>query len=114
MRYGAFALGILAGVLELTGAVLGLGIAGVGFFFGGGGLLSASTGVGMAMLLAVATVFCAVTIMFVRDPRPVGILIAVAAVGAVLAGGPFAAAGGLIGLGAAALTFRLDRNASFA
>jgi hypothetical protein len=114
MRYGAFALGIFAGVLELTGAVLGLGIAGVGFVFGGGGLLSASTGVGMAMLLAVATIFCAVAIMFLRDPRPVGILIAVAAVGAVLAGGPFAAAGGLIGLGAAALTFRLDRNASFA
>lgn len=114
MRYGAFALGILAGVLELTGAVLGLGIAGVGFVFGGGGPLSATTGVGMAMLLAIATIFFAVAIAFVRDPRPIGILIGVAAAGAVLAGGPFAVAGALVGLGAAVLTYRLDRNASFA
>ena len=111
MRYGAFALGILAGVLELTGGVLGLGIAGVGFVFGGDGLLSASSGVGMAILLAVATIFCAVAVMFVRDPRPVGILIVVAAVGAVLAGGPYAAPGSLVGLGAGLLAFRLDPNA---
>lgn len=114
MRYGAFALGILAGALELTGAVLGLGIAGVGLLFGGSGVLSASMGVGMAMVLAIATVFCGVAIMFMRDPRPIGILIAVAAAGAVLAGGPFAAAGAVVGLGAAVLTFRLDRNAAFA
>jgi hypothetical protein len=113
VRYSAFGLGIAAGVLELGGAIMGLGIAGVAFAFGGGGgIIPATTGVGLAMTLAVATIFCAVAIMFVRDARPIGLMIAVASVGAVVAGGPFAAFGGGLGLLAAWLTFRIDRTAA--
>lgn len=112
MRYGAFALAVLAGVLELAGAIGGLGIRGIGFAFGGGGLLPASLGVGIAITMAIATIFCAVAIMFVRDARPLAAIIVFAAVGAAIAGGPFAAIGGLVGLASAALTFRLDRTAS--
>ena len=112
MRYAAFALGILAGVLELAGAIGGLGIRGVGFAFGGGGLIPASMGVGMAITMAIATIFCSVAVMFVRDARPLAMVIIFAAVGATLAGGPFAAIGGAIGLCSAALAFRLDRSAS--
>lgn len=114
MRYAAFALGILAGVLQLAGAIGGLGIRGVGFAFGGGGLVPASMGVGMAITLAIATIFCAVAIMFVRDARFLAGIIVIASVGATIAGGPWAAIGGLIGLGAAALAFRLDRAAALA
>lgn len=114
MRYAAFALGILAGVLELAGAVGGLGIRGIGFAFGGGGMISASLGVGMAMTMAIATVFCAVAVMFVRDARLLAAVIVFAAVGAAIAGGPFAALGGIVGMCAAALAFRLDRSASLA
>ena len=112
MRYGAFALGILAGVLELAGAIGGLGIRGVGFAFGGGGLIPASVGVGMAMTMAIATIFCAVAIMFVRDARLLAGIIIFASVGAAITGGPFAAIGAVVGLCAAALAFRLDRTAS--
>ncbi len=110
MRYGAFGLGIAAGVLELAGAIMGLGIAGVAFSFGGGGLFPTTIGVGMAMAFAIGTIFCAVAIMFVRDPRPLGLVIAVASVGAAIAGGPFAAIGGALGLIASWLTFRIDRT----
>jgi hypothetical protein len=112
VRYSAFGLGIAAGVLELGGAIMGLGIAGVAFAFGGGGIIPATTGVALAMTLAVATIFCAVAIMFVRDARPIGLMIAVASVGAVVAGGPFAAFGGGLALLAAWLTFRIDRTAA--
>ncbi len=112
MRYAAFFLGIMAGVLILAGAIMGLGIAGVGYSFGGGGIVSASTGVGMAMFLAIATMFLAVLVMFVRDARPLAILLAVAAVGAAVAGGPFALPGALCGVGAAAFAYRLDRSAA--
>lgn len=112
MRYAAFALGILAGALELAGAIGGLGIRGVGFAFGGGGLIPASLGVGVAMTMAIATIFCAVAIMFVRDARFLGALIVFASIVAALAGGPFATIGGLVGLGAASVTLRLDRDAS--
>ncbi len=112
MRYTAFGLGVAAGVLELAGAIMGLGIAGVAFSFGGGGIIPATIGVGMAMTLAVATIFCAVAVMFVRDPRPLGIVIAVASVGAAIAGGPYAVIGGCVGLLAAWLTFRIDRTAA--
>jgi len=112
MRYSAFGLGVAAGVLELAGSILGLGVAGVAFAFGGGGIIPATTGVGIAMSLAVATIFCAVAIMFVRDARPIGLVIAVASVGAAVAGGPFAVAGGGLGLLVAWLTFRIDRTAA--
>jgi predicted signal transduction protein with EAL and GGDEF domain len=112
MRYGAFALGILAGALELAGAIGGLGIRGVGFAFGGGGLIPASLGVGIAISMAIATIFCAVAIMFVRDARPLAAVIVFGSIIAAIAGGPFAAIGGLVGLGSAALVFRLDRRAS--
>lgn len=112
MRVSAFLLGVFAGIFELAGSILGLGVAGVGFVFGGGGLLSVSTGVGMAMVLAVATIFAAVAVMLVRDARQLAILIAVAATGAIVAGGPFALPGGLMALGAAWLAFRLDLSAA--
>jgi hypothetical protein len=112
MRYTAFGLGIATGVLELAGAIIGLGVAGVGFTSNGGGLLPATLGVGMVIPLAVATIFCAVAIMFVRDSRPLGLIIAAAALGAVVAGGPFALIGGGVGLLVARLTFRIDRAAA--
>ncbi len=112
MRYGAFALGILAGVIELSGAIGGLGMRGIGFAFGGGGLIPASLGVGMAITMAIATIFCAVAIMFVRDARPLAAIIVFASVGAALTGGPFAAIGSIVGLASAALAYRLDRSAS--
>ena len=112
MRYTAFGLGLSAGVLELAGAIMGLGIAGVAFSFGGGGLIPATVGVGMAMALAVATIFCAVAIVFVRDARPLGLVIVVASVGAAVAGGPWALIGASTGLVAAWLTFRIDRTAA--
>jgi predicted signal transduction protein with EAL and GGDEF domain len=112
MRYAAFALGILAGTLELAGAIGGLGIRGIGFAFGGGGLVPASLGVGIAMTMAIATIFCAVAIMFVRDARFLAAMIIFASIVATLAGGPFAAVGGVVGLCAAGLAYRLDRSAN--
>lgn len=110
MRYAAFFLGVTAGVLELAGAIMGLGIAGVGFVFAIGGPLPASMGVGFAMILAIATIFVAVPFMFVRDARPLGLLMIVASMGAGIAGGPFAVPGALVGMVAAVLAFRLDRE----
>ena len=72
MRYLSFFLGVVAGVFELAGAIMGLGIAGVGFVFAAGGPLPPSMGVGLAMVLAIASIFIAVAIMFVRDARPSG------------------------------------------
>jgi hypothetical protein len=112
MRYTAFGLGVAAAVLELTGAIIGLGVAGVGFVFGGGGVLPLTIGVGMAMSLAVATLFCSVPIMFVRDPRPLGLVIAVAGVGSAVAGGPFVMFGAGLALVSGWLTFRIDRTAA--
>jgi hypothetical protein len=111
MRYAAFLLSVLAGVGELAGSIIGLGVARAGFAFGGGGLIDASTAVGMAMVLGVATIFAAVAVMLVRDPRPAGILIAVAALGCAVAGGPWAAVAAAVALGAAFLTGRIDRTA---
>ena len=71
-------------------------------------------GVGMAVALAIATIFCAVNDV-VRDARFLAGIIVIASVGATIAGGPWAAGyGGLIGLGAATLAFRLDRTATLA
>jgi glucan phosphoethanolaminetransferase (alkaline phosphatase superfamily) len=108
VRYAAFFLGVLAGVLELAGAIMGLGIAGVGFVFGPRALLPTSLGVGFAMACAIASIFAATLIMFVRDARPLAIFLMVASVGAALAGGPYAIPGSLSGALAAALAFRLD------
>jgi hypothetical protein len=102
------------GVHELAGAIGGLGIRGIGFAVGGGGLIPASLGVGIAISMAIATICCAVAIMFVRDARPLAAIIVFASLVATIAGGPFAAIGGLFGLGAAGLAFRLDRTASLA
>jgi len=110
MRYLSFFLGVVAGVFELAGAIMGLGIAGVGFVFAVGGLLPASMGVGFAMILAIATIFLGVAVMFVRDARPVGLMLIVASVGAGIAGGPFAVPGALAGITAAVLAYRLDRT----
>ena len=108
MRYSAFFLGVLAGVLELAGAIMGLGIAGVGFVFGPQAMLPTSLGVGFAMACAIASIFVATLIMFVRDARPLALFLMVASVGAALAGGPYAVPGALSGALAAALAFRLD------
>lgn len=112
MRYATFFVGILAGILELAGAIMGLGIAAVGFAFGGGGPISASVGVGITMVLAIATLFGAVLVMFVRDARPLAMLILGASIGAATAGGPFAVPGAICGLVAATLAYRLDRSAA--
>jgi hypothetical protein len=112
MRYTAFGLGVAAAVLELAGSIMGLGIAGVGFLFGGGGIGSATLGVGMTISLAIGTLFCAVAIMFVRDPRPLGLVIAVAGVAAAVAGGPWVLFGGGLALLAGWFAFRVDRTAS--
>ena len=109
MRYAAFFLGVLSGVLVLAGAIMGLGIAGVGFVFAVGGPLPASMGVGFAIVLAIATIFLAVGVMFVRDARPIGLMLIVVSVGAAIAGGPFAVPGALAGIAAAFLAYRLDR-----
>ena len=104
MRYTAFFLGVTAGVLELAGAIMGLGIRGVGFVFARWRPLPTSMGVGFAIILAIATIFVAVAIMFVRDARPLGLfLIVFASVGAAIAGGPFAVPGALCGMAAAVL-----------
>jgi hypothetical protein len=110
VRYTAFFLGVTAGVLELAGAIMGLGIRGVGFVFAPAGPLPTSMGVGFAMILAIATIFTAVAIMFVRDARPLGLFLIVASVGAAIAGGPFAVPGALCGMAAAVLAYRLDRE----
>ena len=110
MRYLSFFLGVLAGVLELAGAIMGLGIAGVGFVFTASGPLPPSMGVGFAIIMAIATIFLAVAVMFVRDARPAGLMLIVASVGAGIAGGPFAVPGGLAGILAAVLAYRLDRE----
>ena len=110
MRWTAFGLGIAAGVLELAGAIMGLGIAGVAFSFGGGGIIPLTIGVGMAMTFAVATIFLSVAILFVQDARPIGLVILVASLGVAIAGGPWALIGAATGLIAASLTFRIDRT----
>jgi len=112
MRYTAFGLGVAAAVFQLAGAIMGLGVAGVGFLFGSGGIAPATVGVGMTLSLAIATLFCAVAIMFVRDPRPLGLVIAVAGIGAAIAGGPWVLFGGGLALAAGGLTFRIDRTAA--
>lgn len=112
MRLASFLLSLFGGVVELAGAIMGLGVAGVGFLFVGGGVLSASMGVGIAMVLGVATIFGSVAVMLVHDPRPVGILIGVAALGAAVAGGPYAALGSLVAGASAWLAFHLDPRAS--
>lgn len=108
MRYAAFLLGTMAGVLELAGAIMGLGIARVGFVFGPGALLPTSMGVGLAMMLAIASIFTAVALMFVRDTRPFGLFLVVVSVGAGLAGGPYAVPGAIAGVAGAFLALRLD------
>ena len=110
MRYASFFLGLTAGVLELAAAILGLGVAGVGFIFAAGGPLPLSMGVGFAMVLAVATIFLAVGFMFVRDSRPLALFLVVVSVAAGVAGGPFAVPGSLVGVTAATLAYRLDRS----
>jgi glucan phosphoethanolaminetransferase (alkaline phosphatase superfamily) len=110
MRYAAFFLGVLSGVLELAGGIMGLGIAGVGFyFFSWGGPLPLSMGVGFVIIVAIATIFLATAVMFVRDARPIALILVVASVGAALAGGPFTIPGAVAGMTAAAFAYRLDR-----
>ncbi|MEO5965143.1 MAG: hypothetical protein ABIR11_06735 [Candidatus Limnocylindrales bacterium] len=108
MRYAAFFFAVLAGVLELAGAIMGLGIAGVGFVFGSLGQPPASIGVGIALVCAIATIFLGTVIMFVRDARPIGLMLIAASIGAGMAGGPWVVPGMAAGLIAATLTFRLD------
>ena len=109
MRYAAFFFGVLAGVFELAGAIMGLGIARVGFVFGPSAPLPTSMGVGLAIMLAIASIFTAVAVMFVRDARPLGLFLIVVSVGAGLAGGPWAVPGAAAGVTAAFLALRLDR-----
>lgn len=110
MRYTAFFLGALAGVLELAGAIMGLGIAGAGFVFSAGGPLAPSLGVGVAIAMAVGTIFLATTVMFVRDARPIALVLLVASIGAGLAGGPYAVPGAIAGIASAVFAYRLDRT----
>jgi hypothetical protein len=112
MRYTAFFLGVLAGVLELAGAIMGLGIAGAGFVFSPGGLLAPSLGVGVAITMAIGTIFLATAVMFVRDARPIALILLAASIGAGLAGGPFAVPGAIAGIASAAFAYRLDRTAA--
>jgi hypothetical protein len=110
MRYTAFFLAVAAGVGELAGSMMGLGMAGVGFAFGGGGLIDASAGVGIAITMAIGSIFAGVAIMMARDPRPYGVFVGLCAVGAAVAGGPFAALAAVLGLASAVLTLRVDRE----
>jgi glucan phosphoethanolaminetransferase (alkaline phosphatase superfamily) len=110
MRYTAFFLGVVAGVFVLAGAIMGLGIAGAGFVFSAGGLLAPSLGVGLAIALAIGIVFLATVIMFVRDVRPIALVLLVASIGAGLAGGPFAVPGAIAGIASAVFAYRLDRT----
>jgi hypothetical protein len=112
VRLASFLLGLFGGVVEVAGAIIGLGVAGVGSLFVSWGVLSASMGVGFAMVLGVATIFGSVGVMLVHDPRPLGILICVAALGAAGAGGPYATLGALMAGASAWLAFRLDPQAT--
>ncbi len=108
MRYWSFFSGVLAGVLMLAGAIMGLGIAGLGFVFGPQAILPTSIGVGFAMMLAIASIFAAVAVMFVRDARPIGLFLAVIAVTAAIAGGPWVLPGMVAGLVSGTLAYRID------
>jgi hypothetical protein len=108
VRYGAFFLGVLAGVLMLAGGIMGLGIAGAGFVFGPGAPLPTSMGVGIVIMFAIASIFSATLSVFMRDTRPVGVFLVVVAVGAAIAGGPWVTPGAVFGLLAGALALRVD------
>jgi hypothetical protein len=109
MRYVAFFLAVFAGVGELAGSMMGLGMARVGFAFGGGGIIDVSTGVGIAMTLAIGSIFGGVGMMLARDPRPFGLFVGICAVGAAITGGPWTALAAVLGLGAAFASLRVDR-----
>ncbi|MFN8629235.1 MAG: hypothetical protein U0838_02630 [Chloroflexota bacterium] len=109
MRYTAFFLAVAAGVGELAGSMMGLGMAGVGFAFGGGGLIDPSTVVGIAIVMAIGSIFAGVAVMMARDPRPYGAFVGMCAVGAAVAGGPWSAVAATLGLASALLTLRVDR-----
>lgn len=108
VRYGAFFFGVMAGVLILAGAIMGLGIAGVGFVFGPQAAFPTSMGVGFAIVCAIAAIFTATAIMFVRDVRLLGLFLVVISVGAAIAGGPWAVPGAVTGLLSAFLALRVD------
>lgn len=108
MRYASFFFGVMAGVFILAGAIMGLGIAGVGFVFGHGAMLPTSMGVGIAIVMAITAIFTAVAIMFVRDVRPLGLFLVVISVGAALAGGPYVVPGAAASLLSGFLAVRLD------
>jgi hypothetical protein len=109
VRYVAFFLAIFAGVGELAGSMMGLGMAGVGFVFGGGGAIDASIGVGVAIMFAIGSIFAGVALMLARDPRPFGLFVGICAVGAAVAGGPWAAGAAVLGIAAALASLRIDQ-----
>ena len=60
--------------------------------------------------MAIGTIFLATMVMFVRDARPIALVLLVASIGAALAGGPYAVPGALAGIASALFAYRLDRT----
>jgi hypothetical protein len=111
-RRVSFLVAVFGAGLELFGAIVGQGMLGEGMLFGAAGPGTAILGALVGIACALVSLVAGVLLMFVRDVRPLAVLIVVAGLFGSLAAGPqFALGAGVTCIGAV-IALSVDRSAS--
>jgi len=111
-RYVAFLVALFGSGFMLFGAMYGQGMAGSGMFFGAAGVDTASMGAFVGIAAAWVSLIATILLMFVRDVRPLAIIILLAGVVGVLAAGTLFAAGALLTFVGAGIALTVRRDAA--
>jgi hypothetical protein len=110
-RFVAFLLALFGVAVMLFGAIYGQGMAGTGMFFGAAGVDTATMGAFIGMAAAGVTLVAAILLMFVRDVRPLVVVLLVAGAVGTLAAGLLFGVGALLALLGSLVALTVDREA---
>ena len=110
-RFLAFLAALLGVAGMLFGAIYGQGMAGTGMFFGAAGVDTATVGAFIGIATAGVTLVAAILLMFVRDVRPLAVVLALAGVVGTLAAGLLFGVGALLAILGSAIALTVDREA---
>lgn len=110
-RFVAFLVALFGVAAMFFGAMYGQGMIGSGMLFGAAGADTADVGAFIGIAAAAVTLVADVLLMFVRDTRPLVVVLILASVVGTLAAGTLFGVGALLAILGGAIALTVDRKA---
>lgn len=111
-RFAAFFIALMGAGFELFGAMVGQGMLGTGMLFGAAGSETTDAGALLGTVAAIVSVAATVSLMLVRDVRPLVVTLFLATIVGTLAAGTLFGIGAAVAAFGGAIALTVDRDAS--